>query len=132
MNALHQAQTAYRTPDQSVRTARGIEYDAFARVTHRLKQAVAKPREMPHRMPQLAAAIHDNRRLWAVLATDVTDPANGLPADLRARILYLADFTRIYSSRVLEGAPATPLVDVNTAVMRGLRAGAAREGGAGS
>lgn len=119
MNALHQAQTAYRTTDQSVRTARGIEYDAFARVTHRLKQAMAKPRQMP----PLAAAIHDNRRLWNVLATDVTDPANGLPADLRVRILYLADFTRIYSSRVLDGAPATPLIDVNTAVMRGLRVG---------
>jgi len=36
---------------------------------------------------------------------------------------YLAEFTRTYSSRVLAGASADPLIDINTAVMRGLRDG---------
>ena len=77
--------------------------------------------------PALAAAIHDNRRLWTLLAADVATESNPLPRELRARILYLAEFTRVHSGEVLRnGASVEPLVEVNTAVMRGLadRAGA--------
>ena len=120
MNALHQAQSAYRNNDHPVRTHRSIEYDAFARVTHRLKDAAAGG---PGAIRDLITAVHDNRRLWAILSADVAGEGNGLPQDLRARILYLSEFTRTYSSRVLNGASADPLVDINTAIMRGLRDG---------
>jgi flagellar protein FlaF len=72
-------------------------------------------------MPALAAAVHDNRRLWTILAADVADPANPLPAALRARLVYLAEFTRVHSGKVLrEGASPDPLIEINIAVMRGL------------
>lgn len=117
MDATQQAQAAYRTAAHPVRTPRGAEYDAFARITSRLK-AAAKP---PSRFHDLAAAIHDNRRLWAILASDAAGDGNLLPPGLRARILYLAEFTRLHSGKVLrDGAPAGPLIDINTAVMRGL------------
>lgn len=112
------AQNAYRNPAQPVRTPRSTEYEAFARVTSRLRSAAA--RERPH-FAELAGAIHDNRRLWTILAADVADRANPLPGELRARILYLAEFTRLHSGKVLSGeATAAPLVEINTAVMRGL------------
>lgn len=122
MNALHQAQSAYRNNARPIRSARGIEYDAFARITHRLKDAAAggDPRA-------LIAAVHDNRHLWSILAADVAGEGNRLPPELRARILYLAEFTRTYSSKVLSGTSPEPLIDINTAIMRGLRSdGAAR------
>ena len=121
MNALHQAQSAYRNHDQPIRTSRGIEYEAFARITHRLKEAASDP----PKISDLASAIHDNRRLWSILASDVVDEANALPQELRARIFYLSEFARTYSSRVLNGASPAPLIDINMAVMRGLRQGQA-------
>jgi flagellar protein FlaF len=118
VTAVFKAQAAYRTEVQTVRTARAQEYDALARVTHRLR--VASQARNPD-VGQLAAAVHDNRRLWITFAVDVADPQNGLPVSLRAQILGLANFTREHSGRVLrDGASLDPLVDINTAVMRGL------------
>lgn len=117
MNALDQARSAYAATAAPVRTPRATEYDAFARITRRLK---ASGRDRKH-FPALAAAITDNRKLWTLLAAEVAEPGNGLPADLRARIFYLAEFTEHQSRRILRGeATADVLVEINTAVMRGL------------
>jgi len=118
VNATQQAETAYSTNARTVKTHRDTEYDAFARITGRLKQAAKAGKGG---FNDLASALHDNRRLWTILATDVADNDNGLPRDLRARIIYLAEFTRIHSGKVLAGtAPADPLIEINTAIMRGL------------
>ena len=63
-----------------------------------------------------------------MLAGDVADAANGLPKELRAQIFYLAEFTNQHSTLVLRGeGDVDVLVEINTAIMRGLRsqAGAA-------
>ena len=118
MNTILQAKSAYGAEPGAVHTPRATEYRTFARITHRLKSAVATGRDMP----ALAAAIHDNRRLWTILAADVADHANPLPPALRAQLVYLAEFTRVYSGQVLrEGASPDPLIEINVAVMRGLR-----------
>ncbi len=119
---MQQAQAAYRTAAHPIRTPRGAEYEAFARITSRLKAIAGETTKGSSRFRELAAAIHDNRRLWTILAADAAGTDNLLPKELRARILYLAEFTRQHSGRVLrEGAPARPLIEINTAVMRGLR-----------
>ena len=113
------AKTAYGGAGTPTRTARGAEYEIVARVTHALKAAL-----LPGTggFAALAAALHDNQRLWSVLASDVAEPSNSLPAPLRARIFYLAEFTRMQTRKILSGdATADVLVDINTAVMRGLR-----------
>jgi flagellar protein FlaF len=57
-----------------------------------------------------------------MLAADVAEPDNGLPQELRARIFYLAEFTADHSRKVLRGGETVDaLVDINTAMMRGLR-----------
>lgn len=119
MNALHQAKTAYGTTQKTTRTPRGLEYEAFARITHSLKFA-----ERNNRFNELAAALHQNRKLWTILASDVAEDSNGLPEELRARIFYLAEFTNIQTRRILKKkASVEILIDVNTSIMRGLRAG---------
>lgn len=118
MNAYHMAKTAYAAPGGPTRTERATEYALFAEITRKMRNA----QENPTDFAALAEAIHENRALWTILATDVADPHNRLPATLRARIYYLAEFTAHHSSGVLarkHGPEA--LIEVNTAVMRGLR-----------
>lgn len=119
MTALNSARNAYARSAAPVRTERGMEYDIFARVTRRLIAATDKG---ALGFPDLAGALHDNRCLWVALAADVAEPDNLLPEMLRARIFYLAEFTRLHSQKVLVGdADALALIDINKAIMRGLQ-----------
>ncbi|HQY42753.1 MAG TPA: flagellar biosynthesis regulator FlaF [Paracoccaceae bacterium] len=118
MTAQSLARAAYGRPEAAIRTPRAIEYDLFARVTHQLR-ASTTPGAL---FAALAQALHDNRLLWSTLANDVLSDGNGLPSDLRARLFYLSEFTQTHSRKVLAGqADAVALIEVNTAVMRGLR-----------
>ncbi len=120
MNATLLAQSAYGNADQAVRTPRDIEYEAFARATRRLKHAS----ENKDDFPELARAVHDNRALWSILAHDVSRESNGLPLNVRTQIYKLAQFTRRHSRNVLRReATVEILIEINTAIMRGLRNG---------
>jgi flagellar protein FlaF len=122
MNATHHAQNAYAAGNPGARaalTARDIEYQAFARVTAALTEA-----HTCGDIHKAAQALYDNVRLWTVLAADCAHPDNGLPVDLRGRLMGLAQFASTHMSKVLQGqATIDPLIEINTAIMRGLRAG---------
>jgi flagellar biosynthesis activator protein FlaF len=120
MNAAHLAQTAYSPARPGIQTARSTEYAVFARITRNLTAAAGRGKSG---FSALVTALHENRRLWRILAADVADENNGLPAQLRAQIFYLAEFTDLHTSKVLAGNEiAGPLVEINTSIMRGLRA----------
>ena len=113
------AKTAYSTAQAPTRTPRSTEYEAFARITHELKTAA---QNAGTEFAELARALHANRRLRTVLAADVAEDGNGLPVELRARIFYLAEFTDVHSRKILRGEEKPDaLIEINTAVMRGLR-----------
>ena len=119
MNTLNYARTAYARPQAPARTPRGIEYDLLARTTQRLTLGWTNRKTD---FPALAEAVSDNTRLWSTLAADVAQPGNGLPAALRAQLFYLYQFAEAHGRKVLAGtASVEVLVDINTAVMRGLR-----------
>ena len=119
MSVTHSAEKAYARPSAPSRTPRGIEYDLLARTTRRLATAWENRRE---KFPQFAEALHDNLRVWSVFAADVSGDDNGLPQKLRAQLYYLYRFTEQHSRKVLrDEASVEVLVDINTAVMRGLR-----------
>lgn len=125
MNVQQMARSAYRTAGNQTRPNRHTEYEVIARVTHQIKQAM---QQGPLGFPELAKALHQNRRLWTMLAADVADSDNGLPQDVRARIFYLAEFTLTHTGKVLGGeASATPLLEINTAILKGLRQTGARK-----
>jgi flagellar protein FlaF len=122
VNAFDMAQRAYAPTAAPTRSNRSVEYEVIARVTHRLKRAVEVGI-----FGNLAEALHENRKLWRTLAVDVADDENGLPSELRARIFYLAEFTDFHTSEVLgRRANAIPLLEVNTAILRGLKPTGAR------
>lgn len=119
MNAHLQAQSAYGDAKAAVRSPRQIEFQAFAQITRDLTDAAAQEGSD---FPRLAAALHENMRLWTIVAADVAQDENELPEQLRAQFLYLAQFTRSHTGKVLKGeAEAEALIDVNTAIMKGLR-----------
>ncbi|WP_226779890.1 flagellar biosynthesis regulator FlaF [Oceaniglobus trochenteri] len=114
MNAFQLAKTAYSPVVTPLRSAQSTEYDAFAMVTRGLQNA--------RTAPEKAKAILDNRNLWTLLASDVSDPENRLPEDLRARIFYLAEFSHAQGRKVLNGSGSmAALIEVNSAIMAGLR-----------
>lgn len=116
MNHVELARRAYGTATSPTLTSRDAEKQVLSQVTADLRRAADGAS-----FATLAAALHNNRLLWTRLASDVAEPGNGLPQELRARIFYLAEFTQAHSRKVLRGeADVDALVEVNTAVMRGL------------
>lgn len=102
-----------------VRSARSIEYELLARTTQRLQESWAR-RESA--FGDLARAVADNTILWASLGADLVEPGNGLPPELKARLFYLYQFSEQHGQKVLAGlGDAGVLVEINMAVMRGLR-----------
>lgn len=113
------ARSVYARPEAPQKTPRSLEYELLARITQRLTKAWAS-RDASY--PELIAALDENLRLWSTLASDVATPGNTLPAKLRAQLFYLYEFTNQHSRAIREDkAAVTVLVDINTAVMRGLR-----------
>jgi flagellar protein FlaF len=114
-----QARCGYAAAAAPIRTERGTEYAVFAQITRRMKSVDEADRAA---FPRLAAAVSDNQRLWGTLAEDLLGDGNALPLTLRAQLVSLAEFVRRHSLAVLAGrASVAPLIDINTAIMKGLR-----------
>ncbi|MCK0095786.1 flagellar biosynthesis regulator FlaF [Yoonia sp. F2084L] len=120
MNVIEQAHQAYAPTQTSIRSDRSVEAQLISQITARLRKANTGLRAD---FPALVAALHENRRMWVTMAAGVADAENALPQALRAQLFYLAEFTEHHSALVIKRlADVTPLVDINTAVMRGLNA----------
>ncbi|MEM7178344.1 MAG: flagellar biosynthesis regulator FlaF [Pseudomonadota bacterium] len=118
MDPASRASSVYGNAQNSLKTPRQVEYLAFAKVTTSLRQAADLDEGG---FPRLAEALHDNMRLWNLVAIDVAGEGNGLPDQLRAQLFYLAEFTREHTRKVLRrDENAQPLIDVNLAIMKGL------------
>ncbi len=119
MNATSLAVRGYAENASTTRNERRSEYDVFARVTKTLRDTATKAKT---NFPAYAEALHLNQRLWTALVVDVADPENLIPDDLKARIVYLAEFTQQHSRKILrDNASVMPLLEINMAVMRGLK-----------
>lgn len=113
------ARAAYARPEAPQRTPRALEYDLLARTTQRLSSAWLNRDQNYHK---LMSAIDENLRLWTTLASDVAETSNPLPAKLRAQLFYLYEFTVQHSRSIRDNQGSVEiLIDINTAVMRGLR-----------
>lgn len=105
---------------QSLRSARDVEGAIVLETTRRLKNASCRRKED---FPGFVAALHDNSRLWNILASDVASQGNVLPPDLKSKIFYLSEFVRHYTKIVQSGSESCqPLIDINLAIYRGLTA----------
>lgn len=117
MHASQFASTAYAAIQPSIKSARSIEYDAFARVTTAILEAGSNPRNVLQRV----RALTDNIKLWTVLAKDLADDQNALPDELRASLISLAGFSIRHSQKAMSrDGDLAPLVEINRAILRGL------------
>lgn len=119
MNVLSKSTPLYSVSDIALKPLRTIEYDLFASVSRKLTAAWPQRRS---NFADLVKAVDENRTLWRTLAVDVAAPGNTLPTSLRAQLFYLYEFVDQHSEKILsESASVEVLVDVNMAIMRGLR-----------
>jgi len=117
VNSRQLARQGYAPTTAPLKSERQVEYDVIGRITSRMTTAI-RSRDFN----KLIHALHENRTLWRKLAMDVAHPDNLLPDELRARLIYLAEFTEHHTRKAIRReASATPLVEVNTAIMRGLK-----------
>lgn len=91
MTTNTQARSGYGANNAAARTPRGTEYAVFAQVTHRLSSVDEADKT---KFPQVAAAVHDNFRLWGTLAEDLMNDENTLPVPLRAQLISLSQSCR--------------------------------------
>jgi len=118
MNTVALAQNAYKSSTELSHTGKKNEYQVFARITHRL---IASQKDPQSPVNELLEAVHENLRLWGILAVDVADAGNGLPKELRASLFYLFEFTREHSRKIIAGSEdAAALIEINQMIMRGL------------
>ncbi len=118
MSANALTQNAYGDATRAIGTPRNVEYQVFSQITGQLNRANAEGRPFA----ELAQALHENLELWTIIVTDVTNAGNGLPVALRGQLADLSKFTRSHTQKVLrQEADAAILIEINTAVMRGLR-----------
>lgn len=116
---MSQALKGYAEHATSTKSGRRSEYEVIAKVTQQLRDRAVDSKT---NFPAFADALHLNQKLWTALVVDVADEANPLPEDLKARIIYLAEFTRHHSRRILrDKASVLPLLEINMAVLRGLK-----------
>lgn len=107
----------YGQASRALGTPRAIEYQVFSQVTAELQQA-----QRQGDFPRLAEALGRNGKLWAALIADLSRSDNALPEALRAQLISLGTFVLRHTRLVLRReAEAQPILDVNLAVMRGLR-----------
>ncbi|MGE3301536.1 MAG: flagellar biosynthesis regulator FlaF [Hyphomonadaceae bacterium] len=112
---------AYQRASAQGETPREAEYRLFALITSGLIRAS----ESRKNISGLAEALHQNRRLWSLLAQDCADPENTLPKPLRAQIISLSLWVSRHTSAVMrDGSDIEPLIEVNRSVMQGLAPGA--------
>jgi flagellar biosynthesis activator protein FlaF len=108
---------AYQTTQRITESPRESEYRLFGQVTGALIDA----QEGGIKGGPLAETIDWNRRLWRTLASDCLDDRNQLPREVRAQIVSLSLWVSKYSKQVTrQGAPMTPLIEINRTIMQGL------------
>jgi flagellar protein FlaF len=106
--------SSYQKAQEITDNPRTVEHRMLARVTGMLIDAAET------RGKDLTEACFYNRKLWSIFQADLASPGNGLPDELKARLLSLSIWVQKYSGEVLTGAPVEPLIDVNRSIMEGL------------
>jgi flagellar biosynthesis activator protein FlaF len=126
MDVAAKAANGYRAVRLQTESPRSIEAQLFAEITAGLVRAqrAGKPG-----FQDLVAALHKNRTLWEALLADLAHDGNVLPTALKAQLIRLGHFVRQFTVGVLKGeGDVQALIDVNNAILEGLRAIRADEG----
>lgn len=116
---------AYGEVKQRTAGEKEIEFALFRQITDALTQ-VSETEDVPP--TEWADAIHRNQQLWTTIAIDLLQPGNALPDEMKRSLLYLAEFVRQTSMKIMAGeGDIADLIEVNQSIMTGLAGAAAPE-----
>jgi len=106
---------AYRRRQEAAESPRELERRAFRTVIGKLTEGKEKGGRV------LIDACFLNSQLWSALAIDLALPDNGLPDELKARLISLALWVQRYTPQAMQGSvPPDPLISVNRNILDGL------------
>ncbi len=109
---------AYGEVKQRTAGEKEIEFALFRQITDALKEVSERDDVQP---TDWADAIHRNQQLWTTIAIDLLQPGNGLPDEMKRSLLYLAEFVRQTSMKIMAGdGDIVDLIEVNQTIMNGL------------
>lgn len=109
---------AYGQVQQRTASDKGIELALFLQITEALEEIARSDSPSP---AARADAIHRNQQLWTLLATDLLNPSNSLPIDLKSRLLQLSKYVQKTSMDVLSGGgDIVDLIEINRPIIAGL------------
>ena len=116
---------AYGEVKQRTAGEKEIEFALFRQITDALEQVSEGEDVQP---TDWAEAIHRNQQLWTTIAIDLLHPGNSLPDEMKRSLLYLAEFVRQTSMKIMGGeGNIADLIEVNQSIMKGLVGAAAQE-----
>ncbi len=120
MHASEMAKRGYKNTQKSMGSATELELKIFTDITGRLAGAdITKPGGIS----DLNQAVADNAKLWNIIFLDITNPDNALDDALKSSLVYLAEFTRQHTHKVLSGDAAHQiLIEINNNIIAGKRA----------
>lgn len=108
---------AYQRVAQVTESPRQTEYRLLADVCRELVESAKDGSQSLRRRE----ALDWNRRVWMTFLVDCSQPENALPVALRAKIISLGLWVSHYTDEAMwTDLDLAPLVDVNTAIMKGL------------
>lgn len=120
MTAALQAHRLYKTTQRDISSDKNIELNIITNLTARLR--TIDMNEIGA-MTQAAPILVDNARFWTVLYTDLLNPDNPFPLDLKNGLLALGEFVQRQTRLVLQGGGKVDvLIDINQSVIKGLLA----------
>ncbi|SDF34619.1 flagellar biosynthesis regulator FlaF [Limimaricola pyoseonensis] len=126
---------AYKTTIRESESPRQIERRVLSRVTGQLAEraeAFDRAENLRDRSTLLTDGLRDNlatnQKFWNELKFDLSQPGNGLPAELKASLISLALWVDRQTSAVMGGQPGVrALVDINRSIVAGLAGQATTE-----
>lgn len=98
--------------------SRDLERRAFDTGIRLLEDA----RELPNGTPRAIDALRHIQELWGILIKDLGDPANELPAELRANLISIGLWVMREADNILAGKSENwdGLIEINRTVREGL------------
>lgn len=117
------ARNAYQQSTKTTASPRSVERQLLTRLTSAL---IAADKARDSDKMGLARALGKNLEFWTTIAADVASESNNLPAELRAQLFYLYEFTRHTTNKIINGDDTVslhPLIEINQNIMLGLQGG---------
>src|SRR6185369_10568748 len=104
--------SAYRRRHEVAEMPRELERRAFMTTIGKLMEGKEQGGK------RLVEACYLNQQLWTTLLVDLALPQNGLPEELRARLISIGIWVHRYSPAVMQGtASVEPLISVNRHIL---------------